>query len=145
MTPRRLEPDVLHSRLRVLRGLLDDLEAVGAITAERLIDDRLLRHGIERILTAIVDLAVSINGHVSAAVLGRGPSDYRDSFRQAAAAGVITSELAERLAPSASMRNVIVHAYIDVDLSIVAKAVPRALTGYRQYVAEVARFLRQPA
>ncbi len=80
MTPRKLEPDVVQARLRAIREMLADLEAVGVITTERLASDRVTRYAIERILTAIVDLAVSVNAHVAAAVIGEGPVEYAESF-----------------------------------------------------------------
>ena len=50
-------------------------------------------------------------------------------------------DLAERLAPSAGLRNVLVHEYAQVDLALVARGVELARTDYRAYVREVARGL----
>ena len=63
------------------------------------------RHAVERILTQLVDLAVSVNGHVAAARLGRGPATYPESFRLAAEAGLLDAQLADQLAPSSGLRN----------------------------------------
>lgn len=60
----------------------------------------------------------------------------------AAEAGAISVELAGRLRPSAGMRNVIVRAYADLDLELVAAALPHAVQDYGDYVVEVATFLR---
>lgn len=143
MTPRELDADVVHARLRLMRELLDDLEEVGEVTADLLERERLTRRAVERILGQLVDLAVSVNGHVAAALLDRGPSDYRNSFRLAAEAGVIPEELARDLAPSAGLRNVLIHEYTAIDLDRVARSVPAARDGYRRYVSEVARFLSE--
>jgi uncharacterized protein YutE (UPF0331/DUF86 family) len=140
LTPRRFDPDVVHARLAHMRQLLADLEAKGDVTAQRLGHDRDLRYIVERILTQLVELAVAINGHIAAAVLGRGPVDYADSFDLVADADVLPAELAVELRPSAGLRNVLVHGYLDVDLAQVAGAVPRALAAYRRYVEAVARF-----
>lgn len=49
--------------------------------------------------------------------LGLGsPPTYGDAFRQLAAAGVIDPELGARLARAAGFRNLVVHAYADLDL-----------------------------
>lgn len=139
MTPAALDPGMVVGKLRLMRDLLDDLGAVGEVTAARLGADRMLRHAVERILTQLVDLAVSVNSHVVSARLGRAPTSYRESFGQAALAGMIGTELAARLAPAAGLRNVLVHEYTDVDLQQVAVAVPTALRDFSAYVAEVAR------
>jgi uncharacterized protein YutE (UPF0331/DUF86 family) len=101
----------------------------------------LTRYAVERILTQLVDLAVGINGHVSAVLVGRVPEGYRDSFALAATAGVISEDLAAELAPSAGLRNILTHEYATIDLTIVARSLPRALDGYRRYVGQMARYL----
>lgn len=142
MTPREFHKDVVHVRLRLLGELLADLEDAGQITAERLRTDRMLRHAVERILSQLVDLAVSINGHVSVTLAGRGPQDYRSSFALAADVGMIDPVLAARLEPSAGLRNVLTHEYVEVDLTRVAEASALARTDYREYVRQAAQWLR---
>ncbi len=141
MTPRNLDHQALHAKLHLLRDFLDDLASVGEVSADRLSDDRLARHAIERILTQLVDLAVAINGHVASVYLGRGPADYRESFELAAKAGAISTDLARELAPSVGLRNVLTHEYATIDLGIVASSVPLALDRYRRYAGQIARFL----
>jgi uncharacterized protein YutE (UPF0331/DUF86 family) len=142
MSPRELDRAMIHAKLRVLRDLLEDLEPLRNISAERLGTERLTRYAVERILTQLVDVAVSVNSHVSAALAARGPADYRESFELAARAGLISEPLARELAPSVGLRNVLTHEYVGVDLAIVAGSIGRAVDGYRRYVEEVARFLR---
>ena len=141
MTPPALDAALVHARLRTMRELLDDLDAVGDVDAARLTGDRMLRHAVERVLTQLVELAVSVNGHVAVARLGRAASTYRDSFALAAEAGVLSPQLAERLAPSAGLRDVLVHEYARVDLALVARGLDLARADYRTYVREVARAL----
>lgn len=60
----------------------------------------------------VIDLAVS-----TCVRLGLGsPSTYGDAFRRLAAAGVLDEELAARLGAAAGFRNLVVHAYADLDL-----------------------------
>jgi uncharacterized protein YutE (UPF0331/DUF86 family) len=77
-----------------------------------------------------------------ASLLGRSPDSYADSFDEVARAGVLEWDLAAALRPSAGMRNVLVHDYLDVDHGKVAAAIPFALEQYGQYVRHVARWLR---
>ena len=87
MSPSEFDAGVVQARLTLIRGLLDDLRSVGEVTADLLQRDRMLRHGVERVLGQLVELAVSIDGHVGATLLGRAPQDYRSSFELAEAAG----------------------------------------------------------
>jgi uncharacterized protein YutE (UPF0331/DUF86 family) len=124
-----------------MRVLLADLDQVGEVTAERLERERIVRHAVERIITQLVDLAVSINSHIVAATSGEAPATYRTSFGAIARVGVITSEMAGTLAPSAGLRNILTHEYVSVDLGILAHSVPVVADLYRRYVIEVARYL----
>lgn len=141
MTPRDLDRGVVQARLRLIEELLDDLERAGELTAEMLQRDRMLRHAIERILSQIVELAVSVNGHVSATVLEAAPKDYRSSFRLVADAGLIEHHLADRLQPSAGLRNVLAHEYVDIDLEMVVLATTSAKSEYRAYLRSASAWL----
>ena len=146
MSPREFDAGVVQARLTLIRGLLDDLRSVGEVTADLLRRDRMLRHGVERVLGQLVELAVSINGHVGATLLGRAPQDYRSSFELAEEAGALEPELATRLQASVVLRDVLTHEYVDIDLEIVAGAVTSAGQDYGQYVQQMARWIaRRPA
>lgn len=141
MTPRRLDPSTVTARLELMRDAIEDLQSLGPVDATRLHEDRLTRRVVERCLEHLVDVAAAINAHIAGAVLGQAPRDLTTSFDDAATAGAISTALADRLRPSAGMRNVIVHAYANLDLDLVA-ALPHAVQDYGDYVVEVATFLR---
>lgn len=143
MTPPALDLGVVQTRLALIEQLLDDLERTGDVDADRLARDRMLRHAVERILSQIVDLAVSINSHVASAVLATAPKDYRTSFDLADEAGLLAPDLVERLKPSVGLRNVLAHEYVEVDLALVAAATRLARSDYRTYVRAVSSWLRQ--
>ena len=133
------DADVIATRLRLMHELLADLDSVGPLDARRLRDERLTRHAVERILTQLVDLSSSINAHVVSTLTGAAPATYRESFQALAEVHVIDDELASRLAPSAGMRNVLTHEYVDIDLTLVAAAAATARLDFADYIAAVAR------
>lgn len=67
-------------------------------------------------------------------VLARKPESYRDSFVRAGEQALIPSDLAESLALSAGLRNVLVHAYEEIDYEIVASTVSRALDDIGRFI-----------
>jgi uncharacterized protein YutE (UPF0331/DUF86 family) len=139
MTPRRLDPETIVTRLRAMRQLLDQLDRLRNDGAP---DDFGRRLQIERILSALVDLAVAIDTHVVVVRLAASPHDMTTSFRLAGDAGLLDSDLAAALAPSVGMRNVIVHAYVDLNVDRMLAAMPLAADQYARYVEQVARWLR---
>ncbi len=138
--------ELMQRRLREMETLLDYLEAVAPVTADALRADLGARLAVERALTQLVEFAVNINTHVVVAGGRLPPDDYRASFSEAAEEGLLSGDLATRLAPSAGLRNILVHRYLEVDLATVSAAVEEARHSFREYVRQVARHLqrRQP-
>lgn len=143
MTPARVDRDVVVQRLRLLTATLDDLEALRGVDEARLGAEPLTRAAAERLLQVVVDLAFDVNGHLVVALLGRAPESGRQSFLDLAEAGVLDADLAARLAPSAGLRNVLVHRYLDVRLDVVAGAIDAALDQYRAYTTAVAGYVER--
>lgn len=141
MSPRDFSGEVLGVRLGLMRDLLDDLDTMGTLTVERLEQDRITRRATERILTQLVDLAADINTHAATSLGGMRPTEYRQSFDDVVAAGLIDQELADALKASVGMRNVLIHEYVATDLEMVA-AVPLARRDYAAYVRSVATWLQ---
>ncbi len=141
MTPRRLDVGTLGAKLRAMRRLLDELDRIGAVDVDRFAREFSTQLIVERIVSQLVDLAAGINTHVLTAETGESPPDVRRSFTAVADTGLIDHDLAERLAPSAGLRNVLVHAYVDLDLARLVAAVPLASEQYAEYVRQVARWV----
>jgi uncharacterized protein YutE (UPF0331/DUF86 family) len=55
--------------------------------------------------------------------------------------GVLDPDLAHALAPATGLRNVLVHAYLDLDLDRFVAAVPITRTQFAAYVRQVADWL----
>ena len=143
MTPPALDWRSVERKLTRIRLLVEQLAALGPFDARRFSDDPIAGYAAERLLTLLVELAFSANSHVAAAVLGRAPDTYRESFGLAAETGMIDDKLAAALAPAAGLRNVLVHAYLDVDHERVAEATRLAPEQFAEYVRQAARWFAE--
>ncbi len=141
MMPMRPSNDSVERRLAHQRDLLTELTGLHIESAEQLRSEAVVRAATERMIQALVDLAIDINSHIASSVLGRAPATGRESFDLLAESGVITVELAQRLKPSVGLRNVLVHLYADIDVEIVADSVAEILEHYGEYVRAVARWM----
>lgn len=141
MTARKLDEDVLRNKLDAIDRATTTLQSIAPLDADRLRNDAIAAAAVERLTCRVVELAVDINTHISASILGRAPENYRESFDLASAVGALTSEVVQRIKPSVGMRNAIVHEYITIDYGIVAAAVPMALETYTEYRRQVATFV----
>ena len=69
------------------------------------------------------------------------PTDYFTSFTELGRHAVIPAALAEQLAPSAGLRNRLVHQYDEIDDAVVLRAVGEARRLFTAYVEAVERLL----
>ncbi len=143
MTPRQLDDESVVAKIRAMRRLLDQLVALGPVDRERLANDFGAQLVAERIVSQLVDLAAAINTHVTTVELHEAPHDLTQSFALAARAGLIDKQLAEALAPSAGLRNILIHVYLELDLDRFVAAIPMAIDQYGEYIRQVARWLQQ--
>ena len=141
MTPVEPNPDVVIRRLRMMRDALDTLDGFRGVDVAQLNDDPVARAAVERLLQVIVGLAFDINAHLVAKTLGRSPETGRASFHDLVEAGVLDEALAATLAPSAGLRNVLVHHYVDLRMDLIADAVRTVGDGFPAYITAVARYL----
>ncbi len=141
MTPPTPDRATIRARLRAMRETLAELEALRSTDADTLSAEPLTRAAAERLIQVVVDLAVDINGHLVTSETGAAPHTGHDSFLAVAAIGAISEDLAERLAPSAGLRNILVHRYVDIRTDLVAGAIPTVLDGLADYVRQTADWL----
>jgi uncharacterized protein YutE (UPF0331/DUF86 family) len=139
MTP-RLDPSSVEHRLITMRKAIGHLDSVGPVDTARLDSDPATGLVVERNLSLLLDLAFAINSHVSAAVLGEAPQTSAASFAAAARAGLIDTELATALAPPEGPHHVLVQLSLDSEPGEVAAVVSVALSGYTEYMRQVARW-----
>jgi len=142
VNPRQPDLHVVGRRLRALTDALEDLQRLRDVDVAGFRADPIARAAAERLLQVTVDLAVDVNAHLATGVLRRAPATGRESFLAIAEAGILSSELAQLLAPAAGLRNVLVHRYIDIDVELVTRAVGEILDLMPRYVDEVATYLR---
>ncbi len=138
-----IEADLVRRKLSRLNMYLDKLKPIAKHTLEEYLSDFYLKASAERLIQLIVDCASDINNHVVVEMGQRPPEDYASSFVRAAEAGMLTADLANRLKGSGGMRNILVHEYMYIDDEKVYKALPVALSDFKEYIRQVDDFLEK--
>lgn len=141
MTRRALDPDTVQAKLDRLDGLVRRLEPRAGSTAADLHKDDVLRDSTLWLLLQLVTLGAAVGSHVAAARLGRTASTYAETFVLLAEAGAITDDLVPALRGASGMRNVLVHQYEEIDLDVVAAALPSAVATFTALRRQVAAWL----
>lgn len=139
MTP--IEESIIRRKLAIIIENLKALEPIRSVSREEYANDIYKRKATERLLQELIEAAIDINTHILVQADNEAPDDYYRSFIKAGELGVIPEDLAEKLAPSAGLRNRLVHEYDLLEHSLVLEAVKQADELYAKYVLEIENFL----
>ena len=139
MTP--VDRDVLRRKLERITANLQLLEPIQELTLAEYRAEIYRRKAVERILQEIVEAAVDINSHILVESGRAAPDDLFTSFISLGDLGVLDPDFAASIAPSAGLRNRLVHEYDTIDDSLVLTAVDLAVEQYPVYVAQVDAYL----
>jgi uncharacterized protein YutE (UPF0331/DUF86 family) len=136
-----VEKEVIRRKLAIIAENLKALEPINKMTKKEYIEDIYKRKATERLLQELIEAAIDINTHIIIQIGGTAPSDYYESFIRAGEFKIISADIAEKLAPSAGLRNRLVHEYDLLEHSIVLDAV-RIVEGlYTKYIKEIEDYI----
>ncbi len=136
-----MEAEVIRRKLAVIIENLKALDPLKNMKKDEYIDDIYKRKAAERLLQELIEAAIDINTHIIVQAGGVVPDDYYESFIRAGELKIISSDMAERLAPSAGLRNRLVHEYDLLDHSMVLEAIGMAEKLYPKYVKEIEDYI----
>lgn len=136
-----IEEATIRRKLSVIVENLRALEPIGKMTSREYIQDLYKRKATERLLQELIEAAVDINTYVIVQIGNKVPDDYYESFIKLGELKIISIELAEKLAPSAGLRNRLVHEYDMLEHSMVLDAVKKAEELYPNYVKQIEDYL----
>jgi uncharacterized protein YutE (UPF0331/DUF86 family) len=139
MTAGKVDPEVVRRHLLSLAETLRTLdrhvgrplEDLGG-TEERWIVERGLQIAVQNVL----DIATHL-----VAGAGLDASDYATAIDQLGRIGVLPNEFVASFRAIAGFRNVLVHGYVTVDLSIVHRVLNERLDDLRSFASHVERHL----
>jgi uncharacterized protein YutE (UPF0331/DUF86 family) len=138
-----VEKEILRRKLAAIVENLKALEPIARMTRTQYLEDLYKRKATERLLQELIEAAIDINTHIIVQKGHTVPDDYYETFIKAGTLQIISSDLAEKLAPSAGLRNRLVHEYDMLEHSVVLDAVRKAEDLYAEYVKQVEDFIEK--
>jgi len=136
-----LRPQVVRERLRKLREILSNLEKVKGVPRREFV--RSFQHYWlgERGLHLAAEAVFDIGNHVLAGRFNVHPNDYEDVLDRLTAHEVISAELRDRMRGLGGFRNVLVHAYLEIDEGRVYDSLHDEADAFDQFSREIESFL----
>ena len=136
-----VDKGIIRRKLSIIIENLRALELIKNMTKEEYIKDIYKRKATERLLQEVIEAAIDINTHITVETGNIVPDDYYESFIKAGEFKIISLHLAENLAPSAGLRNRLVHEYDLLEHSLILDAVKGAEKLYAKYVQEIEHYI----
>jgi uncharacterized protein YutE (UPF0331/DUF86 family) len=138
-----LNNEFVNRKIRLIQKDIDRLGSFVKEGREEVVMDYFKMNNIERMLEKIINRAIDINQHI---VSRKGKGDeklggYEDTFYAMADIGVFEKDFAEKIAPSAGLRNRLVHEYDDIDKDIVFDSAVKAVGQYTKYCDYTLKFI----
>ena len=132
-----VEVEIITRKLAVIVENLKGLEPIKDMTQGEYVRDLYKRKAAERLLQELIEAAIDINTYITVQTGHIAPDDYYESFLKMGELKIISLDLANKLAPSAGLRNRLVHEYNQLEHSLVLDAVRMAEELYPIYVKEI--------
>jgi uncharacterized protein YutE (UPF0331/DUF86 family) len=139
-----LDKTFIKRKIKLIQEELSRLENLGHYTFEEIKDDFTRMYAIERALEKIIMRAIDINQHIIAET-GKGDESirgYEDTFYALSKSGIYSEDFAKEIAPSAGLRNRLVHEYNDTKDEIIYRSVEDAIRQYAKYCNSILKFIK---
>ncbi|MHA1239033.1 MAG: type VII toxin-antitoxin system HepT family RNase toxin [Candidatus Odinarchaeia archaeon] len=130
-------------KVRELKRYVDFLKKYKDISREKLEEDYVLRSAIERNFHLALECMLDIGELIISAEGFRKPESYREVIEILGEEGVISREFAEKLAPAAGFRNILVHKYSEVDLDLLHEYLSEKLGDFDVFTEFIVKYVKE--
>lgn len=142
MSPGRPDVALVRRHLAALDAALAHVRRFAGRSQAALSGDLDALWAVERGLQLCAQNALDIATHL-AATSGAEAADYASSVDRIAALGVLPAEFAARFRGIAGFRNVLVHAYLELDLTVLHAVLNDRLDDFARFAEHVEAWLAQ--
>lgn len=138
-----LRPEVIRERLHKLRTVLRNLATMSGVPQETFVADFRHQWMAERGLQLAAEAIFDIGNHVLAGDLNVSATSYEDVLIKLGERQVVSQALVAKLRGLGGFRNVLVHAYLDVDVARVHEYLTTRLDHFIAFTEEIECYLEE--
>ncbi len=132
---------LIKGRLSELRKNVEVLRTLKRFSFEDLRADVKTRWAVEHGLQVSIQIVLDIGNHLLVELGENNLGDYADVIAALGRAGILPAEFSEKIKPMAGFRNLLVHEYAEVDLSVVYRVLEEGLTDFEIFGQHVEAYL----
>ena len=130
-----LEKDLLNT--------VSEIKSIIAMNEEVFVKEPKEIYALRYLLIEAVEAMANICNHILTRVTSQVPKGYPDCFEKLSEAGIITRELGEKLRKLASLRNILIHKYWEIDDQKIFRSAKENIEDFEQYLREINQFIKE--
>ncbi len=134
-----IDDGVIIKRLEKLNQYVQLLKKLINAPKSQFVSDPFVYGNAERYLQLAIHSCLDIGNHILANMKSKTPGEYRDIFILLGEYKIISAELADKMAPLAGLRNILVHDYLDIDLEKIHLLLINNLDDFDQFAREISK------
>jgi len=137
-----IDTKLVNKRLAIIMREVEFLKTVRIPDYERFIADGKALRATARSFELIAQSVVDVASHIIAQRRLGIPDSYRDMITVLEQNSILDSRLSKSLQNMISMRNLLVHQYLEVDYELVFEAIPSAIADANEFVSGIRQLLK---
>lgn len=138
---KKIDTVIITTRLEFITRYLENLKRFQVISWDDYYNNFDTQLITERLIQLMAQAAIDINEHILSKLNPGNSLTNFEAFIELGKYGVISPELAQQIAPSAGLRNRLVHEYDEIDPRKVFEAISSALQQYPLYVRQINNYV----
>lgn len=136
-----IKPDVIVGLLGSLKEQVANLRQLQKLTLKELTNDFVRWNATLHLLQVSVEHVTDISAHLLAGSGKSVPDNHRLIIRKMGEVGLLPYDFAERIAPMAGFRNIVVHHYLTIDPNKVADILYHQLDDFDEFTLYIYDYL----
>jgi uncharacterized protein YutE (UPF0331/DUF86 family) len=138
------DTEIVRDRLHRIRRYVRDLEGFAKISKEDFLRNTERQYAVLHALQLAIEASVEVAMHICSADGLGVPSTYAESFDYLERERIVDASLSDDLRAMARFRNLVVHAYADVDMQRVYDILTTRTKDFLSYIVTIERYLGEP-
>lgn len=138
------DPEIVRDRIHRIRRYIKDLDEFSRISQEDFLQNTERQYAVLHVLQLAIEASVEIGMHICSADGLGVPSSYAEAFVYLQREKILDSALGDDLRAMARFRNLVVHAYADVDMTRVYEILTTRVKDFSRYLVAIEEYLGEP-
>lgn len=138
-----IDKDFLRQKIKLAGEYFEEMNGFLKQTDENIISDSKNRYALERVFLLLVEEMIDINNHLIK-TLNLSPIDnLKSSFIVLGENKILPKDFAEKIAPLAGVRNILVHQYEKIDSMFFLTNLRKNIGDFPEYFELILNFLNR--